>query len=100
MLESKFQEQLIKKLYERFPGCVVLKNDPALKQGILDLTILYNDMWAMLECKASAKSRVQPNQDHYVYTLNAMSFASYIYPENEEEVLDALQQAFESPRRA
>jgi hypothetical protein len=27
-----------------------------------------------------------------------MSFAAYIYPENEREVLSALQQAFEPPR--
>jgi hypothetical protein len=29
-----------------------------------------------------------------------MSFAAYIYPENEKEVLSALQQAFKPPRRA
>jgi hypothetical protein len=30
--------------------------------------------------------------------MNAMSFAAFIYPENEEDVLDALQQTFR-PRR-
>ena len=41
MLESKFQAGLIKELKERFPGCMVLKNDPNYIQGIPDLTVLY-----------------------------------------------------------
>ena len=28
MLENKFQANLIKELKERFPGCIVMKNDP------------------------------------------------------------------------
>ena len=69
-------------------------------QGIPDLIILWHDYWASLEVKASAFSSSQPNQDHYIERLTEMSFAAYIYPENEEEVLSALQQAFEPPRRA
>jgi hypothetical protein len=98
--ENRYQAKLIKTLERRFPGCLVLKNDPSYRQGMLDLTILYGDNWATLEVKASAASPVQPNQDHYVERLNEMFFAAYIYPENEEEVLSALQQAFESPGRA
>jgi hypothetical protein len=78
---------------------MILKNDSSLIQGIVDLLILYNDRWASLEVKRSADAKVQPNQDYFVKKLNEMSFASYIYPEIEEEVLDALQQAFESPGR-
>lgn len=100
MTENAYQAKLIKKIERRFPGCMVLKNDPLYQQGILDLTVLYGDRWASLEVKASARSRVQPNQDYFVEQLNGMSFAAYIYPENEEEVLNALQQAFESPGRS
>lgn len=99
MIENQYQAKLIKKLYKTFPGCVVVKNDPGYQQGILDLTILYGPNWASLEVKASANSRVQPNQEHFVRTLDDMSFAAFIYPENEAEVLDALQQAFEISRR-
>jgi hypothetical protein len=98
--ENQYQAKLIKRLEDRFPGCVILKNDASLKQGILDLIILFGDRWASLEVKRSADSKVQPNQDYFVKFLNELSFASYIYPENEEEVLNALQQAFEPPRRA
>jgi hypothetical protein len=97
--ENQYQAKLIKRLESRFPGCVVLKNDAAYQQGILDLILLYRDRWASLEVKRSASAPVQPNQDHFVQQLDEMSFAAYIYPENEEEVLNALQQAFEPPRR-
>ena len=100
MTENQYQAKLIRKLERRFPGCVILKNDSSYRQGIPDLILLWNDFWAGLEVKASPTSPSQPNQDYYVEQLNEMSFAAYIYPENEREVLDALQQAFESPRRA
>ena len=96
MAESDFQASLIRKLKRMFPGCEILKNDSGYKQGILDLTILYGPYWAMLEVKASASARERPNQGYYVRKLNDMSFAAFIYPENEEEVLLALQEAFSS----
>jgi hypothetical protein len=96
MTEAAFQAKLIRKLKRIFPGCVVLKNDPQYQQGILDLTILWGQFWGMLEVKAERNSPRRPNQDYYVEMLDDMSFAAYIYPDNEEEVLTALQQAFAS----
>ena len=96
MAENAFQAKLIRKLKRMFPGCEVLKNDSGYKQGILDLTILWGTHWAMLEAKASRDARKRPNQDYFVEKLNGMSFAAFIYPENEEEVLAALQEAFAS----
>lgn len=96
MTESAYQTKLIRKLKRMFPGCEVLKNDANYKQGILDWTIFVGPFWAMLEIKASAKASVQPNQPYYVEKLNGMGFAAFIYPENEEEVLAALQNAFAS----
>lgn len=98
MTEAQYQARLIRKLRIMFPDCIVQKVDTA--PGWPDLLILWNDRWACLEVKAHSTAKTQPNQDHYVSRLNGMSFAAYIYPENEREVLDALQQAFESPRRA
>ena len=94
MLESKFQSNLIKKLKKMFPGCIVVKNDPGYLQGIPDLTVFYRDRWATLEVKKSANARHQPNQDYYVEKMNNMSFSAFIYPENEGEVLNALQNTF------
>lgn len=92
--ESKFQSELIVELQEMFPGSYIVKNDPNYKQGFPDLTILYKDKWAILECKREEKAKHQPNQDFYVKELNKMSYSAFIYPENKEEILNELQQTF------
>lgn len=98
-LESEFQRRLKKEITERFPGCFILKNDPTMQQGIPDLTILYEDKWATLEVKKSAKATHRPNQDHYVETMNNMSFSAFIFPENKEEILDELERTFRPERK-
>ena len=94
MLENAFKTKLVGELEEMFPGAIVVHLDPNEIQGIPDLLILYKDKWAALEGKKSAKERHRPNQDYYVDVMNQMSFAAFIYPENKEEVLYELQQAF------
>jgi hypothetical protein len=98
MLESDFQSKLIKQLESIFKGCVILKNDANHVQGFPDLLVLYKKKWAALECKTSRTAHRQPNQEYYVDRLNGMSFASFIYPENKEQVLYELQRSFESRR--
>lgn len=94
MLENRFKTNLIKEIERLFPGCMVLHLDPNEIQGIPDLLILYKNKWAALEGKKHGNASHQPNQDYYVDLMNRMSFASFIYPENKEEVLDELQQTF------
>ena len=93
--ESAFQKGLINDLKKRFPGCMVLKNDPNYIQGIPDLLVLYEGRWAALECKKAKQASHQPNQDYYVERMNEMSFSRFVYPENKEIILDELQQSFE-----
>lgn len=90
MLESKFQANLIKELKRLFPDCIVMKNDASYIQGIPDLLVLYNDKWASLECKKSARASRQPNQEYYVGRMDEMSFSRFICPENKDEVLEEL----------
>ena len=94
MLENKFKTELVAEIEEMFPGCIVVHLDPNEIQGIPDLLVLYENKWAALEGKKSANAPHRPNQDYYVNLMNKMSFASFIYPENKEEVLYELQQAF------
>jgi len=93
-LESSYQKQLIRKLQDIFKGCIVVKNDPNYIQGIPDLLVLYNDKWAALECKRNCRASHRPNQDYYVERMERMSFAAFIYPENEEYVLNRLKRYF------
>lgn len=100
MLESKFQAGLIKEIKNRFPGSVVLKNDPNYIQGMPDLLVLWKNKWAALECKKSAKASKRPNQEYWVEKLRDMSYASFIFPENKERVLDELEHSFGFNRKA
>lgn len=97
-LESEFQSNLIKELKERFPNAIITKLDANHIQGIPDLLILEKDKWAVLECKRSANAKFRPNQAYYLEKMNNMSFASAIYPENKEEVLNELQSALRPSR--
>ena len=99
MLEKKFQSNLIKKLKKIFPDCIVLKTDPTYIQGLPDLLILVGNTWGALEVKKHIKAHHQPNQDYYVKLMNQMSFARFIAPENEEEVLREIQQSLQSARK-
>ena len=96
MLESKFQRSLIDEIERRFPGAMVLKNDPTYIQGVPDLLILWNNKWAALEVKKNATASHRPNQDYYVKKMNDMSFSAFIYPENKEEILNAMEQSLSS----
>ena len=100
MTENQYQAKLIKKIKVMFPDCVILKADASYQQGIPDLVILWHGRWASLEVKTSELAHEQPNQSFFIERLDEMSFAAFIYPENEEEVLYALQQAFKPSRRA
>lgn len=93
MLESAYQARLIKKIEDTLRGSFVLKNDTGHRQGVPDLTVFYGDRWGMLEVKTSFDADYQPNQEYYLNFFDKMSFAAMICPENEEEVLNALQDA-------
>lgn len=98
-LESSFQKELMDEIRNRYPGCMILKNDSGYIQGIPDWTILYKKKWAVLEAKRERKAKRQPNQDYYVDKLNDMSYSNFVYPENREEVLDQLSKVFGKPKK-
>lgn len=98
MLEREFQAKLIRDIHNRFPGCIVMKNDSGYLQGIPDLTVLYKNHWATLEDKKDAKATHRPNQDYYVEKMNEMSFSAFVYPENVEEVLNEMERSFQDCR--
>ena len=97
--ENNYQRGLIKRIEDLLPGCIILKNDEQYIQGIPDLTILYGPHYALLEVKRSAEEmkKPRPNQNYYLMMVAQMDgISGFIYPEIEDEVLDAIQRAFQS----
>lgn len=92
--ESIFQRDLIEELKRKLPGCIITKNDSGYIQGIPDLLILFGEKWAALECKKNEAARHQPNQDYYIGKMEKMSFASFIYPEIKDIVIEKLMKFF------
>ena len=90
--ENEFQADLMEELRSLVGRHNVFKIDG--RQGIPDILVLCGDKWAMLECKKSADAAHQPNQDYHVERLNRMGFSRFIFPENKEEVLNELCEAF------
>ena len=94
--EATYQAGLVKRIKKRFPDAVVMKTDSSQLQGCPDLLILKDKHWAMLEVKQSSTAKKRPNQEYYVDKFNNMSFSSFIFPENESEVLNAMERSFEA----
>lgn len=97
-LESEFQANLIKELEALIPGCMVLVKPGYYIQGFPDLMVLYKNMWVALECKQSATSDFQPNQEWWVSQLDEMGYAATIYPENSKEIIDEVLRSFKLRR--
>lgn len=96
-LENDYKRALRLRIENRFPDCIVLKNDEQMIQGIFDMTILWGPYYAALEVKRSADAPYRPNQEHYLQqVLDMGGLAFTIYPENEEEVLDEIQRSFQA----
>lgn len=101
-LEGGYKTKLTGRIQKRFGSqCVVVRLDAALRQGVPDILLLFEGgFWAALEGKRNATAPHQPNQPYYVELMDRLCFAAFIYPENEEAVLNELQQEFEAHRAA
>lgn len=97
MRENEYQAYIIRLIKVLLPDAIVLKNDPNYIQGMLDLSVIRAGRIVLLEVKASEKSKERPNQRYYHDLFNNSGTPAYfIYPENEQEVLIALQQSLAS----
>lgn len=97
MRENRYQTLLISKIRLLLPECFIIINDPQQTQGIPDLLILFGNKWAMLETKITANASLRPNQEYYVNFFNKMSFAAFINPANEDDVLSGLRMEMMRP---
>lgn len=95
--EGKYKTELKKRMQARFPDAIILKNDEQLCPGIFDLVMLWGPWYAAIEVKRNAAAPYRPNQEYYLNSVAQMGGLAFtLYPENEEEVLDEIQQSFEA----
>ena len=104
-LEADYKPKLMGRIATRFAPLHVVRfqhNDPnaPASQGIPDLTVYIDDLWFLLEVKRSEKSKKRPNQDYYINLYGSVTFCAVIFPENEEEVLDAMERSLEARGQA
>lgn len=96
--ESKFERNIVQKLLDLYPGAIILKTHPNYIQGFPDRLALVGDSWFAFELKRSERAIHQPNQDYYIELLRNMSYANFVYPENEQEFLYEIQRIFRTQR--
>lgn len=94
MLEGAYKTALTGRIETRWGSRVmVVRLDANLRQGVPDMLLLFEGgFWAALEGKRSAKAPPRPNQPFYVDTMDKLCFAAFIFPENEEAVLNELEE--------
>lgn len=93
MLEADFKTRTLQKLKERVPYDLYIYVSNT--RSYPDTVILgRNNTWAALEFKKSANAARQPNQGRHIGLLAEMGYASFVYPENSEEILDELERLF------
>ena len=95
--ERNFEKNFMEKIQKLFPDAIITKL--SRKQGIPDRLILCGSKWAALELKRECGAAHQPNQDWYVEKMNQMSFSCFVYPENKDQVLQALIHFFSGQER-
>jgi hypothetical protein len=94
--ESVYQRKLIKKIKGLFPGVYLFVKEAAAIRGIPDIIMCPNGRFVALEVKRSLEEskKYSPRnalQDKALADIRKAGGLAYkIYPENEEEVLNAL----------
>ena len=101
MRENRFQKKLIKEIKAKWPEAIVVKNNSGYLQGIPDLTVNIGLFAFHLEVKQKGNAKHQPNQDWYVnHYIKTGGFAAFIYPENKEVILNAMEATLRAGREA
>jgi len=98
MLEATFKARFIERLRCRLRGVDLDIIHNTTGNSKPDLIILGSPNWAALEFKKTARSKTRPNQPYHVERMNAKSYARFVYPTIEEEVLDELEELFTPSR--
>ena len=95
MLEREFKRQAISRIRGRFPKLDLdFIDTKPFNRSMPDTFIIGPFVWAALEFKRSKDAPHRPNQDYHILRLNKKGYATFVYPENLEEVLNDLEVLF------
>lgn len=95
MLESKFKRDFQLKAMRRFDGLIFVNVTPQNNfWGIPDSYFFFGPNWGALESKRSSTASRRVHQEYYVNLLNSMSYARFLHPGNEKEILDEMEYLF------
>lgn len=94
MNETEFKKEFLDRVKREFPDCEITRGNSATKQGIPDTFVFYDNAWVALEFKISPDAATRPNQSWYVERFNKMSYATFVYPDNADEVFREIQHTF------
>ena len=93
--ESTFRTGFIKKLKKLSPDIYVEYADPKKINGIPDLIIFCREKYARIETKKSTNASKRLHQEYYINLFKSQGvYATFLSPENEEEVLNELRRYF------
>ena len=96
MLESEFKRIFKQELVSSFPDIEIFEPNPTRRRSSPDMLIFNAMGWAALEFKRAEDAPHRPNQEYNVQRLGEKGYAMFVYPENREEVLNALEELFSS----
>lgn len=93
--ESAFRTSFINKLKSLSPDIMVEFADPKKVNGIPDLIIFFREKYARIETKRSSTASKRLHQEYYINLFKSQGiYATFLTPENEEEVLNELRRYF------
>ena len=95
MLESEFKVRVKNRIQDRFPNLDLDFIDyNGYNRSMPDTFVIGPHVWAALEYKRSEDASHRPNQEYHISRLNKKGYATFVCPENLEEVLDELEVLF------
>lgn len=89
-LEKDFQAKFIARLRKLGCKCYKQQMNATTRAGTPDYIVLIGPVWVMLEFKAHKNSPKRPGQQKNIDWANEQSFGWFVYPENADEVYEAI----------
>lgn len=89
-MEKKVQDKIVKAARQAGFYVMKLRPGPGIPKGMLDVLILKEGFWGVIECKAVPKSKWQPLQPETFAKFEQWSWARVAHSENVNEICEEI----------